>query len=1068
MQLSLQDLNAHFDAKTASRGKSYFLAKNIFDFSYDTFGENSAMIHSKSRGSYHNHYSQEITLSHSPFGIEIMGMCGCPMASHCKHIYASLMVYIQTIKKNDPIHDATKWIETLVRTSNQKRVSNYSNNDFFLIYRVFSDDENSYYREDIKFFKTKYLKNGAIGKGTHISSDNLLYGYSYEDIKTEEDEAVLDLCKGIIPRFSTTSSEIHGKLGSLLLQELIQTKRCFYKDNKKPLVMSQEVFTIDFFWESVDEKHSKISSNIDENLRVIETEPFMVLDKVHNTLYRTQTCLPKNIIELLRSAPKLPNALLTTTYKTLLDIPSLKEAIPAPKTVKTEEVKEQAIPYLKIHKEIEEEKEFYGMRLYFKYGNYFFNPYPQKKISKFFETDTEVSVFRDLDKENESLKELTSKGFIEAKGRGYRYLKAQGENTQNALKMWHEFLEIDVERLKKCGWEIEFVKEFSISFDESSLVEVDTHEESNGWFELSFNVEVAGQKRSLVDLVAPILKEFNNFDSLPQTLFIETEEDSFVTIAKKELEPVLKTIMQLFHKKEDKDKILIAPYEAHLLNVDDSIWKGDKDLLALSKKLQNFTHIQEITPPKTFTGKLREYQQQGFNWLQFLYEFRFGGILADDMGLGKTIQTLVHLAKLKEEQKLTHPALIIVPTSLIANWKNEAKEFTPDLKVLTLYGQERSDLFSQIEKSDIVITTYSLVVNDLKTLLAHTFLYIILDEAQKIKNHKTKAHKSISSLKATHKLALSGTPVENHLGELWSIFSFLMSGFLGTETFFKTYYQTPIEKERDLVRKEELHKRVKPFIIRRTKEKVAKELPKKSEIIKYTQFSDQQAKLYETIRITMEKKVKDAISKQGLDRSHITILDALLKLRQVCCDPSILKIKEAQKVKESAKMELLMDLLEELLQEERKILLFSQFTSVLDLIEKKLLKKSISYTKLTGSSTNREKIIEKFKKDDVSVFLISLKAGGVGLNLVEADTVIHYDPWWNPAVENQATDRAYRIGQEKSVFVYKLIVENSIEEKIIELQKKKQSLQNGIYQKSDTDEDEQLFNKQELINLLKG
>jgi len=294
----------------------------------------------------------------------------------------------------------------------------------------------------------------------------------------------------------------------------------------------------------------------------------------------------------------------------------------------------------------------------------------------------------------------------------------------------------------------------------------------------------------------------------------------------------------------------------------------------------------------------------------------------------------------------------------------------------------------------------------------------------------------------------------------------LMPGFLDTLSFFKKYYQTPIEKEHDFSRQELLNKRIKPFMIRRTKELVASELPQKSEIIKYTQFETKQSTLYESIRVAMEQKVKDAVKNKGLASSHITILDALLKLRQVCCDPSLLKIKEAQKVKESAKLQLFLDLVDELLQEDRKILVFSQFTSMLSIMEDRLKEKNINYAKLTGSTTKREKVIEEFTKGDAKIFLISLKAGGVGLNLTEADTVIHYDPWWNPAVENQATDRAYRIGQTKAVFVYKLIVENSIEQKILELQSKKQAIQDGIYDEK-KQQDDVKFSGDELLALLK-
>ncbi|RUM58601.1 MAG: helicase SNF2, partial [Persephonella sp.] len=315
-----------------------------------------------------------------------------------------------------------------------------------------------------------------------------------------------------------------------------------------------------------------------------------------------------------------------------------------------------------------------------------------------------------------------------------------------------------------------------------------------------------------------------------------------------------------------------------------------------------------------------------------------------------------------------------------------------------------------------------------------------------VKNPKTKTYKAVKSIKADRKLALSGTPIENNLTELWALFNLLMPGFLGTEREFNENFKNPIEKKNDKQAKKLLAKKIKPFILRRTKESVLKELPPKIEILKYTKFKEKQAKLYETVRVSLNKKIRDLLKKQKLEKSYIHILDALLKLRQIACDPRLLN--ENKDIKESAKLELLEDLLEELTKENRKILIFSQFVKMLNIIEKDiLLKKDYKYLKLTGQTRKREEIIRKFKEDEnINIFLISLKAGGLGLNLTEADTVIIYDPWWNPFTEQQAIDRAYRIGQENKVFVYKLIVENSIEEKILKLQEAKKALQT-IYEK---------------------
>ncbi|MDD5277480.1 MAG: DEAD/DEAH box helicase, partial [Methylovulum sp.] len=300
--------------------------------------------------------------------------------------------------------------------------------------------------------------------------------------------------------------------------------------------------------------------------------------------------------------------------------------------------------------------------------------------------------------------------------------------------------------------------------------------------------------------------------------------------------------------------------------------------------------------------------------------------------------------------------------------------------------------------------------------------------------------------KASHRLCRTGTPMENHLGELWAQFDFLMPGFLGTNTHFKRLYRTPIETHGDNKQRARLSQRIAPFMLRRTKQDVVTELPPKTEMIRSVPLLPKQAALYESIRLTMEQKVRDAIAQKGLSRSHITILDALLKLRQTCCDPRTLSLKTAQKITESAKLELLMEMLPEQLEEGRRILVFSQFTRMIALIEQELTDRNIGYSKLTGQTKKRDEAIELFKNGTVDVFLISLKAGGVGLNLTEADTVIIYDPWWNPAAESQAADRSHRIGQDKPVFVYKLITENTVEEKIIAMQEKKRALAASIYQ----------------------
>ena len=336
-------------------------------------------------------------------------------------------------------------------------------------------------------------------------------------------------------------------------------------------------------------------------------------------------------------------------------------------------------------------------------------------------------------------------------------------------------------------------------------------------------------------------------------------------------------------------------------------------------------------------------------------------------------------------------------------------------------------------------------MRDAEPLSNHEYHVVVLDEAQAIKNPRARAGQVARTLRTRHRLCLTGTPIENHLGELWSLFHFLMPGFLWEQAAFRRLFRNPIEKGGDQSRQQWLARRVAPFLLRRTKAEVERELPPKTEIVRSIELEGAQRDLYETLRLAMHEKVRSEIARKGMERSHVIILDALLKLRQVCCDPRLVKLESARRVTQSAKLAMLMELLPEMLDEGRRVLLFSQFTSMLSLIEAELDSRSIDYVKLTGQTRDRSTRIDRFQSGAVPLFLISLKAGGTGLNLTAADTVIHYDPWWNPAVENQATDRAHRIGQDKPVFVYKLLTEGTVEQKIAALQERKKKLAEGVF-----------------------
>ena len=422
----------------------------------------------------------------------------------------------------------------------------------------------------------------------------------------------------------------------------------------------------------------------------------------------------------------------------------------------------------------------------------------------------------------------------------------------------------------------------------------------------------------------------------------------------------------------------------------------------------------------------------------------FGGILADDMGLGKTLQTLAHILVEQEAGRLDRPALVVAPTSLMFNWRNEARRFAPSLKTLLLHGPQRRGQFQWIEDADLVLTTYPLLVRDLEWLKHERWHLLILDEAQAIKNARTRASRAVRQLQAHHRLCLTGTPLENNLSELWSQFDFLMPGLLGSDPEFRSHFRQPIEQAGNPERRSQLERRIRPFFLRRSKAEVAPELPPKTEIVRSVPLAGAQSRLYEAMREQMQERVRQSLHRDGPERGRIVVLDALLKLRQICCDPRLLEPHAASGRGASAKLELLMDLVPEMVREGRRILLFSQFVRMLEIIEHELAQRGIALLKLTGQTRDRQAVVEAFQSGRAPVFLISLRAGGVGLNLTAADTVIHYDPWWNPAVEDQATDRAHRIGQDQKVFVYRLLTEGTIEDKIQQLQASKRALIEGL------------------------
>ena len=584
----------------------------------------------------------------------------------------------------------------------------------------------------------------------------------------------------------------------------------------------------------------------------------------------------------------------------------------------------------------------------------------------------------------------------------------------------------------------------------------DISESQHLFFSYQLGILIDGQQVSIVPLVADLIARLDktNLDKLPDDNLVKLSigNGKILQVELGRIKPLLRLILR-YGARYDSNSAnlklnhfqLMFAEEVELAMAATALrWHGASELQRMVRQLSHLMHLPEITTPLGLKAELRDYQKMGLNWIQCLRDNKFAGILADDMGLGKTVQTLAHFQYEKEQGRLKKASLIIVPTSLVGNWLEEAARFTPELKVLVFHGASRHA--DDFDGYDLIISTYGLIQRDKTRFLNYPFYYLVLDEAQSIKNARAKTTQVIQQLPGEHRLCLSGTPLENHLGELWSLFHFLMPGLLGDARQFRQYFRIPIEKQADVSRREMLARRIQPFLLRRTKSEVAKELPIKTEMTRMITLEGPQRDLYEAIRLSMEKKVRDAIAASGLGRSHIVFLDALLRLRQVCCDPRLIPMPEAVMAHgTSGKLDVLMELVDALMTEGRRVLIFSQFTSMLRLIEDKLNERNYPYLKLTGQTQNRQAVVRDFQDCVAPIFLISLKAGGKGLNLTRADTVIHYDPWWNPAVEDQATDRSHRIGQENPVFVYKLITSGSVEEVMLQMQEKKRQLYNSVF-----------------------
>ena len=671
---------------------------------------------------------------------------------------------------------------------------------------------------------------------------------------------------------------------------------------------------------------------------------------------------------------------------------------------------------------------------------------------------------RDRDAELQACRVLESLGAVEAAhledcavtpGAGIDYIITLDGDAHSLCA----FSAYAVPQLRALGWRVEVDPAYPwqvVGSDAPLYAAALPDSERPDWFGLELGVEVDGQR---IDLLPALLDMLDNADDLAalvrptrRCVAVRVDDTRWLPVPPARLKLLAKVLVELYR---DNGKVRATAVRAPLVvdlcaTLHDGVrplrWVGDPKIreAAFARALGPKPTAEPTAPPASLRAQLRPYQQDGVNWLQHLRAHDAGGILADDMGLGKTLQTITHVLTEKEAGRLDRPAMIVTLTSLVGNWQRELERFAPSLTVAIHHGPDRHARRDKLPQHDVIITTYPMVARDYEELAKVPLHLVVLDEAHQIKNSGSQASEAVRQLDARHRVCLSGTPIENHLGEVWSLVDFVNPGLLGSRDEFAMQFRAPIEERGDKVRLEALRDRVRPFILRRTKDAVAPELPAKTMLVRAFELTGAQRELYESIRVAAHGEVRQHIRQRGLAGATIAILDALLKLRQVCCDPRLVSVDAAKEINGSAKLEVLLEMLTQQLGDGRRILIFSQFARMLGLISESLLARGIRHVTLTGNTPDRQKPIDAFQQGRADVFLISLKAGGAGLNLTGADTVIHYDPWWNPAAQAQATDRAHRIGQTKPVFVHDLIAAGSVEERMLTLQRRKRALANAI------------------------
>ena len=1086
-------LNASFDAVTLERARGYVQQGLVSSVELETDGTLRGLV-KNGRG---QSYRQRIVLAHRL----IDGKCSCPVGHNCKHVAAAVMAWSRRAGGRTGLPAPLQgWVTRLKDSAGTVAPPGMRPRDYpdsvkdRLLYVLVPND----LAVRIEMFKGR-LNAAGTGFNRSVRRYDALHVLRSTEpaqfIRPVDLELLAALAQGQL--WDTHYSfglpgmfRIRGQDATALIRRLCDTGRFLHDSSAKmPLAWSERCPEARLAWRMAADGSQRLGFEEDTGqpleLRGLEGATFW-LDPAQGQIGVLAHPVAPDVLRLVMGSPDVApddaEGLAAALPDTLADL-----ALPRPRAVRrTRRAARQRIARLTLGAETARDgSRGWGSSVQLPVLTLRF-AYDGQEVGddgadpRLLEDGGIVTLLRDPGWEAACRARLLQAGArpveeLALYRPGKRMLQcdlvfAAGEVNSETLQPVREHNALDfafrtVPGLQREGWEINQTARwpFRKSTEVAELTVATRREggeafQGNDWFSLGFRAEIGGKAVDLAPLVAAFLEQMRDdwhgppdAAALAQLLadrpvYLNLGKAGYSALDLSPLAPVLHLFLTHY-----AELGALHPSEASVARLVQEALSGSRvrfadhaGIVPLARSLQALAAAEHISPPQGLNALLRGYQAFGMAWMASLLEAGFGAVLADDMGLGKTVQVLA-LLQARREAGAKGPALLIVPTSLLYGWQSQAAQFTPGLRLVTLHGTGRADLRDNALQADLVVTTYPLLARDSGWLSAQDWPLVILDEAQTLKNPAAQMAKTLRDIPARGRLALTGTPLENSLQDLWTLIDWVNPGLLGDRKGFQKHFRTPIEKQGDRAAQARLNRRLRPFMLRRTKAQVAAELPPKTEILERVVLPRSQQTLYESVRSAMDRRVREAITARGLAAARITVLDALLKLRQVCCDPGLVKTEAARAVTDSAKRARLLELLQELVAEGRRVLVFSQFVGMLELIEADLNLAGIPYLCLTGQTKNRDKVLAGFAQGDAPVFLLSLKAGGVGLTLTEADTVILYDPWWNPAVERQAMDRTHRIGQDRPVFVHRLVAADTVEEKILHMQARKQALADALF-----------------------